>query len=92
MAQVFKSSFMEDGDLTHLPLDKMAAILADSILKWIFLNEKFCISIQFSLKFVPKGPIDNKPALVQAMAWCQTGHEPLPEPMSTQFTNAYMQH
>ena len=25
--------------------------------------------IQISLKFVPKGPIDNKPALVQIMAW-----------------------
>ena len=26
--------------LTHLPLDKMAAILADDIFKCIFLNEK----------------------------------------------------
>ena len=32
--------------------------------KWIFVNEKFCISIKISLKFVPKGPIDNNPALV----------------------------
>ena len=30
----------------------------------------FCrISIKFSLKFVPKGPINNIPALVQTMAW-----------------------
>ena len=31
------------------------------------MNEKFCILIQISLKFVPKGLIDNKAALVQAM-------------------------
>ena len=29
-----------------LPLDKMAAIMADDILKCIFLNEKFCILIK----------------------------------------------
>ena len=29
--------------LTYLPLDTMAAILADNIFKCIFLNEKFCI-------------------------------------------------
>ena len=29
---------------------------------------KKCISIRISLKFVPKGPIDNKSALVQVMA------------------------
>ena len=37
----------------------------DNILKCIFLNEKNCISIWISLKFVSKGPIDDKPALVQ---------------------------
>ena len=42
----------------------MAAILADDIYDYIFLNEKFCISIQISLTFVPKGPIDNNQALV----------------------------
>ena len=31
--------------LTHLPLDKMAAILADNIFKSIFLNEDGKISI-----------------------------------------------
>ena len=32
--------------LTHLPLDKMAAILADDIFKCIFLNKNVRISIQ----------------------------------------------
>ena len=50
--------------LTHLALDKMAAILADDIFKCIFVNKKISILIEISLKFVPKGPIDNNPALV----------------------------
>ena len=33
-----------------------------------------------SLKFVPKGPVNNKPALIQLMAWCWKGNKPLPEP------------
>ena len=68
----------------------MATILADNIFKCIFLNEKVIISIKISLKFVPKGPIDNESALVQVMAWRRTGDKPLPEPMLTQFTDAYM--
>ena len=42
----------------------MAAILADDIFKWIFLNENGRFPIKISLKFVPRGPIDNNPALV----------------------------
>ena len=38
--------------------------LPDEILRWIFVNEKFPISIKISLKFVHKGPIDNNPAVV----------------------------
>ena len=49
---------------SHLPLNKMAAILADDILKCIFLNENGGILIQISLKFVPRSLIDNKAALV----------------------------
>ena len=37
---------------------------ADDIFRCNFVNEKFYILIQISLKFVPKGPIDNNPALV----------------------------
>ena len=53
-------------------------------------NEKFWISIQISLKFVPRGPIDTKWALVQLMARHRTGDKPLTERMLTQFTDAYM--
>ena len=61
----------------------MAAILANNISKCIFLNQNGRITIQISLKFVPKSPIDNKPALVQVMAWHRTGDKPLPEPLIT---------
>ena len=54
--------------------------------------EKFCISIWISLKFVPKGQINNIPALVYIMAWHQIGDKSLSEPMLTRFTDAYMQH
>ena len=36
--------------------------------------------IEISLKFVPKGAIDNKSAMVQVMSWHRTGHKPLPVP------------
>ena len=52
----------------------------------------FWLSIRISLKFVTKGPFDNKPALVQVVAWRGTGGMPLPEPMMTQFSDAYMRH
>ena len=54
---------------------------ADDIFKCIFLNENLWISIKFSLKFVPKGPINHIPALVQIMAWRRPGDKPLSEPM-----------
>ena len=33
----------------------------DDIFKWIFVNENAWISINISLKFVPKSPINNIP-------------------------------
>ena len=54
---------------------------ADDTFKCFFLNEKVWISIKSSLKFVPKGPINNIPALVQIMAWRRPGDKPLSEPM-----------
>ena len=42
---------------------------ADDIFKRILLNDNVQISINVSLKFVHKGPINNIPVLVQIMAW-----------------------
>ena len=53
----------------------------DDILKCIFVNENVWISIKIPLTFVPNGPIDNIPALVQIMAWRRPGDKPLSEPM-----------
>ena len=64
----------------------------DDIFKCIFLNENVWISIRISLKFAPEVPINNKPALIQIMAWRLTGAKPLSEPMMAYFTDAYMRH
>ena len=53
----------------------------DDISKCIFLNENVWIPIEISLTFVPKGSINNNPALFQIMAWRRPGDKPLSEPM-----------
>ena len=53
----------------------------DDILKCIFLNENEWIALKISLKFVPKGQINNIPSLVQIMAWRRPGGKPLSEAM-----------
>ena len=53
----------------------------DDTFKCIFMNENVGISINISLKFVPKGLINNIPASVQIMAWRRPGDKPLSEPM-----------
>ena len=65
--------------------------MADDIFKCIFMNDKVCILIRISLRFVPKGPIDIKSVLVQVIVWCQIDDKPLTEPMLTQIIDAYMQ-
>ena len=51
-----------------------------------FREWNFCILIKSSLKFVPKGPVDNNPSLVQIMAWRRIDGNPLSEPILTRFT------
>ena len=54
---------------------------ADDIFKCMFLNKNGWISIKLSLKFVPKGLINNVPSLLQIIAWCWPGDKPLSEPI-----------
>ena len=61
----------------------------DNIFKCIFLNENGRVSIKFSLKFAPKVPITNIPALVQIMAWRRPGDKPLSEPMTVSLLIIY---
>ena len=70
----------------------MATISACGIFKCIFMNEKFCILIRMSPKFLPKGPINNKSALVQVMAWHRSGDKHLFKPEVVEFTDAYVRH
>ena len=84
-------SGFSNGQINSFHLDKMAAILADDKFSCNFVNENDRIPIQISLKFVPRNPIDSKPALVQVMAWCWSGDKPLPEPMLIQFTDGALE-
>ena len=54
---------------------------ADDTFKCIFLNEDVLILIYISLKFVPKGPINNISAWVEIMTWRRPGDKPLSKPM-----------
>ena len=67
--------------LTHWSRDNMAAISQTTLSSAFFVNENVIISIKISLKFVPKGPINNIPTLVQIMAWRRSGDKPLSEQM-----------
>ena len=71
-----------DG-LTHWGPRQNGCHFAEDIFKHIFLNGNVSITIKISLNFVPWSTIGNSSALVQIMAWCQTGSKPLPEPMLT---------
>ena len=53
----------------------------DDIFNCIFLNENIWISIMISPRSVPKGPVNDMPALVQIMACHLDGVKPLSEPM-----------
>ena len=59
----------------------MASIFKTEIFKYIFLNENVLILLKISLKFVPKVPVTNIPALIQIMAWRRPGDKPLSKPM-----------
>ena len=80
-----------EPDLTHLPLDKMAAIsqtIFSDAFSWMNF---FCILIKMSLNFVLKDSIDTNAALVQVMAWHWIGDKPLSEPMMFSLLT-YMRH
>ena len=57
-------AFLCQKNINSSPPEQNGHHFANNIFKSIFMNEKFCILIQISLKFVPKVAIDNNPALV----------------------------
>ena len=74
-----------------MPLDKMVTISATTF-ENVFSCIRCIVSIEISLQFIAFDQISNIPALVQIMAWRRPGDKPLPEPMLTRFTDAYMRH
>ena len=62
--------------------------VTDDIFRLISSYESSLISIQISLKFVPKGLINNMPSLVQTLAWRRIDDKLLSEPMMVSFTYA----
>ena len=74
------NSFNYTYHFNSSPTGQIVRHFADNIFRCIFMNEKFCILIRISLKFLPKRPIDNKSALVLVMAWRRTCDKPLAEP------------
>ena len=53
----------------------------DGTIRRIFLSENVLTSLQNPVKCVSTVRINNKPALVQIMAWRRPGDKPLSEPM-----------
>ena len=78
---------------THLPLDWTKwppfhrRYFQMHFREWTF----FIFWLKFTEVF-PKDPIDNNQALVKIMAWRRIGDKPLPEPILTWITDAYMLH
>ena len=52
-------------------------------------------SLQFDSNFIEissQGSFDNRTALLQMMAWRQTGDKPLSEPLMADYFDAYVRH
>ena len=60
---------MTNISLTHWGRDKMGANFLTTFSNALFLIKYISISTETAPKFVPKGPINNIPALVQIMTW-----------------------
>ena len=75
--------------LTYWGRDKMDAISQTIYSSAFFMDENIWIPIKISLKFVPEGPVNNIPALVQIMAWRRPGDKPLSEPMMVSYRRIY---
>ena len=68
-------SYVFWGILNPSPPEQNGRHFPDDTFKCILMM--FFISIRILLKFVPNGPIANKAALIQVMAWRRTGDKPL---------------
>ena len=60
-------------------MDAISQTTFSNALSW---KKMFEIRKKNSVKFVPNGPINSIPTLVQIMAWRRPGDKPLSEPMA----------
>ena len=67
--------------LTHWGRDKMDALFQTTFSNGFSWMKMYEFRLKISLKFVPKGLINNIPSLVHIMAWRRPGDKPLSEPM-----------
>ena len=67
--------------LTRRGRDKMEGIFQTKFSNALSWMKMYQLRLKISLMFVPKGPINNIPALVPIMAWRRPGDKPLSEPM-----------
>ena len=58
----------------------------------ILFNGNFRILARIRTKLVPLWPIGIKATLVQLMAWCRTGHKPLPEHILSKILDCIWHH
>ena len=56
----------------------------------IFVYKDYCGLNNILLKFVPKDPMNNIPALVHIMAWRRSGDMPSSEPMMAKCDDTYL--
>ena len=75
--------------INSLRLRQNGCHFEDNIFQFILIIIMLSIQIQISLKFVPKGYINNKVALAVLMAKHWTGDKPSSEPMMVKFADAY---
>ena len=87
---IFSSAFVQFSWISHLPLDKMAAISQTTYSNAFFYERQVLYFDSNFTEVCSHG--SNWSPLVQLMAWRRTGDKPLPEPMLSQFTDAHMQH
>ena len=73
---------------TRSPPGQNGGYFADDIFKSFSWKKNLVFWLKVLLQIIAKGQIDNKSAL----GWHRIGNKPLPEPMLTQFSDAYKGH
>ena len=70
----------------------LRAAFPDGIFKCVFLNEKAWILIKILLKFVPRGLVNDVPALVHIYGLVPVRRQAIIWTNDVMFANVYMRH